>query len=276
VGTPQDSERRERSATQTRGRLSLAWDVIFGALRLIRKHVRNAYAVFGIFFLAGAAIAVAFTYAFSEIAASVRGGHTQQFDDAVMHWMGSHQVKTVQTAMLEVTSLGTGAVVGMIVLVAGLFLWLNQHKHSAILLMAATLGGMVLDNLLKFGFNRPRPHIFQWGTYAMSSSFPSGHAMSSAIVYGTVAYLAARLQQNLASRILTMGLAGIMILMICFSRLYLGVHYPSDVLAGVVIGLAWAAFCMAVLEAAQIYAKHNAPQMLDDERPAPPGASPSS
>jgi len=252
------------------------WDVIFGALRLIAKHAHNVYAIFGIFLVSGAVIAIVFTWAFSEIAERVRAGSTQGFDDTVMRWMGAHQVKGVQTAMLEITSLGTGTVVGMIVLVAGMFLWLNQHKHSAILLMAATLGGLVLDNLLKIGFNRPRPQIFKWGTYAVSSSFPSGHAMSSVIVYGTVAYLAARLQRNVASRILTMGFAGFMILAICSSRLYLGVHYPSDVLAGVVIGLAWAAFCMAVLEAAQLYAKRNAPQLLADERPAPTGASPSS
>jgi undecaprenyl-diphosphatase len=100
--------------------------------------------------------------------------------------------------------------------------------------------------------------------------------MASTIVYGTVAYLAARLQQNIASRFLTMGLAALIILLICSSRVYLGVHYPSDVLAGVIIGLAWAGFCMAVLEAAQLYAKRNAPQLLKDERPAPPGAAPSS
>jgi undecaprenyl-diphosphatase len=271
----QDTDRREPVATRTRGHFRIVWDLIFGVLRLIRRYVRNAYAVFGIFLLAGAGIAIACTYAFSEIANHVRHGRTQAFDDSVMHWIAGHQYKPLQVAMLELTSLGTGTVVGMIVLVAGLFLWLNHHRHSAILLMAATLGGLVLDNLLKIGFNRPRPHIFEWGTYAMSSSFPSGHAMSSVIVYGTVAYLAARLQQNIASRILTMALAAVIILAICFSRLYLGVHYPSDVLAGVAIGLAWAAFCMAVLEATQLYAKRNAPQMLEDERPAAPGASPS-
>ncbi|MDB4876624.1 MAG: Phosphoesterase PA-phosphatase related [Gemmatimonadetes bacterium] len=276
MATPLDSERRDRSTTQTRGHLHVIWDVIFGVLRLIRRHVRNAYAVFGIFLLGGAGIAVAGTYAFSKIANTVRKGRTQQFDDTVMHWMADHQSKAIQTAMVEITSLGTGVVVGMIVLVAGMFLWLNHHRHSAILLIAATLGGIVLDNLLKVGFNRPRPKVFEWGTYALSSSFPSGHAMSSVIVYGTVAYLAARLQQNLASRVLTMTIAALMIGAICFSRLYLGVHYPSDVLAGLVIGLAWAGFCMAVLEAAQLYAKFNAPQMLKDERPAPPGASPSS
>src|SRR6478735_12080050 len=100
--------------------------------------------------------------------------------------------------------------------------------------------------------------------------------MSSVIVYGTVAYLAARLQQNVASRILTLTFAAVMIVLICTSRVYLGVHYPSDVIAGVIIGLAWAGFCMAVLEAAQLYAKFNAPQLLEDEHPAPKGASPSS
>ena len=276
MGTPQASgDRRHVQTGQTRGRLRVIWDLIFGALRLIGKHASSVYTIFGIFLLSGAAIAIVFTWAFSEIAESVRAGSTQGFDDAVMHWMAAHQVKGVQTAMLEITSLGTGTVVGMIVFIAGMFLWLNQHKHSAILLVAATLGGMVLDNLLKIGFNRPRPKIFEWGTYAVSSSFPSGHAMSSVIVYGTVAYLAARLQRNVASRILTMAFAAFMIVAICASRLYLGVHYPSDVLAGVVIGLAWAAFCMAVLEAAQLYAKRNAPQLLADEKPAAAGASPS-
>ena len=260
---------------QTRGHLRLVWDLIFRALRLIGKHASNAYAVFGIFLLSGAAIAILFTWAFSEIAARVRAGSTQGFDESVMHWMAAHQHPAVQRAMLEVTALGTGTVVGMIVFVAGLFLWLNQHKHSAILLGAATIGGLVLNNLLKIGFNRPRPQVFEWGQHAVSSSFPSGHAMSSVIVYATVAYLAARLQQSLASRILTMSFAAVMIVSICASRMYLGVHYPSDVLAGVIIGLAWASFCMAVLEAAQIYARRNAPQMLADEKPAATGASPS-
>jgi undecaprenyl-diphosphatase len=272
---PQNSDRRIVSTGQTRGHLHLVWDVIFRVLRFIGKYARNAYTIFGIFLLSGAATAVLFTWAFSEVAERVRAGSTQGFDDAVMRWMAAHQTKALQTAMLEVTSLGTGTVVGMIVFIAGMFLWLNQHKHSAILLIAATLGGMVLDNLLKIGFNRPRPQVFQWGTYAVSSSFPSGHAMSSVIVYGTVAYLAARLQQNVASRILTLTFAAAMIVLICASRLYLGVHYPSDVLAGVIIGLAWAGFCMAVLEAAQLYAKRNAPQLLADEKPAATGASPS-
>ncbi|MEP6491495.1 MAG: phosphatase PAP2 family protein [bacterium] len=249
---------------------------MFRALRLIAKHANNFYTVFGIFLVSGIVIAIACTWGFSEIAVHVRAGRTQAFDDAVMTWIGQHQNPKLQTAMLEVTSLGTGVVVAMIVLVAGMFLWLNTHRYSAILLFVATGGGIVLDNLLKAGFNRTRPHIFQWGTYAVSSSFPSGHAMSSVIVYGTVAYLAARLQRNVASRILTLALAAFIVVLISASRLYLGVHFPSDVAAGLIVGLAWAGFCMAMLEATQIYAKRNAPEILKDEVPAPPGASPSS
>jgi undecaprenyl-diphosphatase len=263
-------------ASPTRGKLRVVWDVMFGALRFIARRAGNAYAVFGIFLLSGTAIAIVFTWAFSELAERVRKGSTQPFDDAIMHWVGAHQTPGLDAVMLEVTALGTGTVVGMIVLIAGMFLWLNQHRHSAILLIVATVGGLVLDSLLKIGFNRPRPQIFEWGTHAASSSFPSGHAMSSVIVYGTVAYLAARLQRNVHARILTFIIAAIIVVMISVSRVYLGVHFPSDILAGLLIGIAWAGFCMAVLEAAQLYAKRNAPQLLVDERPAAEGASPSS
>jgi undecaprenyl-diphosphatase len=93
--------------------------------------------------------------------------------------------------------------------------------------------------------------------------------MSATVVYSTVAYLAARLQRTFAARFSIMAIAALVILLICVSRLYLGVHYPSDVIAGVIIGLSWAAFCMATLEAIQLYARRNAPQMLEEEHPAP-------
>jgi undecaprenyl-diphosphatase len=276
VATTPNGQRRDESVTQTRGHLKWVWDLIFSIQRLIARHVGNARAVFGIFLLSGAVIAVAFTWGFAEWAAHVRGGGTQAFDDAVMHWVAGNQNPLVKTAMLEITTLGTGLVVAMMVIVAGMFLWLNAHKHSALLLIVSTVGGIVLNNLLKIGFSRPRPQIFEWGTHASSSSFPSGHAMSSIVVYGTVAYLVARLQKRPAARVATLVVAGILVLAICISRIYLGVHYPSDILAGLMIGLGWAGFCMAVLEAAQIYAKRNAPQMLAEEHPAPPGAAPSS
>lgn len=267
--TQNGAHRRSRAASKTRGRFRPIWDLVFGIVRFIARRVQNAQAVFGIFLMSGALIAVAFTWAFTELAGHVRSGKTQEIDEAIMRWVATHQYPGLERPMLEVTSLGTGLVVGVLVLVAGMFLWLNSHKHSAVLLVAATLGGIVLNNLLKLGFSRPRPQVFEWGTHAASFSFPSGHAMSSVIVYSVVAYLAARLQQRAASRVLTLLIAAFVILAISVSRVYLGVHYPSDILAGMLIGLAWAGFCMAVLEAAQLYARRNAPQMLAQERPAP-------
>jgi undecaprenyl-diphosphatase len=163
--------------------------------------------------------------------------------------------------MVEITALGTGVVVMMIVAVAALFLVLTAHKYSAILLLASTFGGVILNAVLKLGFNRPRPTIVVPAIHAVSSSFPSGHAMSAAIVYTTVGYLAARLHKRAWARWLVMTVAFAVIALISFSRLYLGVHYPSDVFAGIVVGLAWAGFCMATLEAIQKFAIRRDPRI---------------
>jgi undecaprenyl-diphosphatase len=266
VGARDGSERR---SPDTRGTAHLFWDLLFGAIRAIGKVGRNFYATFGIFLVAGAAVALLGTYAFTKFAGRVRSGSTQAFDDTVLRWLAQHRTRPLDAIMLEITFLGTGTVVMMIVAISGMFLWLTRHKYSAALLLVSTFGGIALNNLLKIGFSRARPQLVEWGTTASSWSFPSGHAMSAAVVYGTVAYLAARLQQRRVTRVLTMMFAGIMILLICVSRLYLGVHYPSDVIAGVVIGTAWAGFCMATLEAIQLYAKRRAPAVLEHERPAP-------
>lgn len=259
----------ERRSPDTRGRAHLFWDVVFSAIRGIGGVAKNFYATFGIFLVAGATVALAGTYAFAKFAGHVRSGSTQAFDDAVLRWFAEHRSKMLDAIMLEITFLGTGTVVMMIVAISGMFLWLTRHKYSALLLLISTFGGIILNNLLKNGFLRPRPQVVEWGTSAMSWSFPSGHAMSAAVVYGTVAYLAARLQQRRITRMLTLLLAALLILLICVSRLYLGVHYPSDVIAGLIIGLAWAGFCMATLEAIQLYAKTRAPRVLAHERPAP-------
>lgn len=265
------SDRRDTNerGPDTRAHFRRLWDVVFIALRFISRRAHNAYATFGIFLLAGAAIAIAGTWAFAALAGHVTSGSTQNFDDAVLRWIGARRDPTYDSIMLEITSLGTASVVTMVVGVAALFLWLNQHKHSAILLFVSTFGGVILNNLLKAGFGRPRPDVIPWGAPATFYSFPSGHAMSATVVYSTVAYLAARLQRTHAARMSIMAVAAIVILLICVSRLYLGVHYPSDVMAGVVIGLAWAGFCMATLEAIQLFARRNAPQMLREEHPAP-------
>ncbi|HJR64082.1 MAG TPA: phosphatase PAP2 family protein [Gemmatimonadaceae bacterium] len=250
-----------------RGRYHLLRDLLYSLLRAIGRHASNFYTAFGIFLISGAALAIAGTWAFVEVAETVREGETQAFDNAVLTWMAEHRLLWLERSLIEITALGDGVVVMVIALIAALFLSITSHRYSAFLLLLATAGGLALNGLLKQGFARPRPDIFPWVTEVYSSSFPSGHAMTAAIVYATVAYLAARLEARRWMRYLTMTIALILILLICVSRLYLGVHYPSDVLAGLIIGFAWAGFCMAGLEAARVFAeRYGKKRVLEQEQ----------
>src|SRR6266513_2537796 len=147
--SPSPTDRRDTTepGPDTRGHLSRVWDVIFDLLRFIARYAHNVYATFGIFVLIGAAFALAGTWAFAMLAGHVTSGGTQAFDDAVLQWLGARRAPTLDG-------------------VAALFLWLNKHKHSAILLLVATFGGILLNNLLKAGFSRPRPDVIPWATTA--------------------------------------------------------------------------------------------------------------
>jgi undecaprenyl-diphosphatase len=235
------------------------------ALEALTGWAGSLLGALGIFLIAGVIVAAFGTWVFTELAERVVSGGTQAFDETILRWISAHHSNALTSAMLEITTLGTGTVLIMIVCIAALFLTLTKHKYSALLLLVATGGGLLLDMVLKLQFNRPRPHVFIWGTQAFGSSFPSGHAMGSTITYSTVAYLAARLHRRAWARWLTMSVALLVILLIGVSRIYLGVHYPSDVLAGIIMGLAWAAFCMATLEAIQRFAERRAPQLKEDE-----------
>jgi undecaprenyl-diphosphatase len=242
---------------------------IVAALRASLSKADTFLGGLGIFLVAGIAVAGVATWFFGEISETVMAGETQAFDEAVLKFLAAHRTKLLDGAMLEITALGTGTVVLMIVGVSALFLSLTRHRYSALLLLVATGGGLALNMILKLFFDRPRPHVVTWGTNAVSSSFPSGHAMSATIVYSTVAYLAARLAKRRWERWIVMSLAAVVVILISASRLYLGVHYPSDVLAGAVVGLAWAAFCMVTLELVQKFSQRSAPEIQKHEKPAP-------
>jgi undecaprenyl-diphosphatase len=255
--------------TKYRGSFHLFWDALFKTLRFIQRRVNDVYAAVGIFIVLGTLVALGATWIFVTIAGEVREGRTQAFDVAVLRYIETHHSPFLDNAAIEITFLGTGLIVMTIVLVSGMFLWLTKHKHSALLLIVATMGSILVNNLLKMGFDRPRPQVFEWGQHTVSSSFPSGHAMSAATVYMTVAYLAARLQRRHISRVLTLIAATIVVVLIAVSRLYLGVHYPSDVAAGVLIGIGWAALCMAMLEVTLLYGRRRSAAMRAAEAPTP-------
>lgn len=255
------SERR----AEERGRFDVARDLLYGTLRTIARHASSFYTALGLYLTVGAVLAIACSLLFVQLASHVQSGATQAFDEAVMRWMGAHRIGWIERSLLEITALGTGLVVMMIVVIAALFLIATQHRFSAFLLLVASAGGIVLNMVLKSTFDRPRPQLFEWLTVPSSSSFPSGHAMSSAIVYFTVAYLIARLEKRRWMRHLTIVGALLLVALISVSRLYLGVHYPSDVAAGVIIGLGWAGFCLAGLEAVRVFGLRFRPRVLEQE-----------
>ena len=118
--------------------------------------------------------------------------------------------------------------------------------------LKSEIGGDTFNRILKDAFHRPRPELFMLETpYArpVSASFPSGHATASMVLYLVLAYLLVRLGGKGVFRYVVLTIAGLLIVLIGVSRMYLGVHYPSDVLAGYVFGFCWAVFCAFIIEA---------------------------
>lgn len=227
---------------------------LFGLLRLIGDHVQGFYAAVGVFLVAGLVVVTLAAAGFAVIAQAMVAGRTQQFDDAILRWMGTHGAPWLDSAALEVTALGARMVVYMVVLVASVFLWQSRHHYSAAMLWVAVIGSGLINTVLKVSFNRPRPDVFPWRTQHVGvASFPSGHAMTSIVVYGTLAFLIARLAPTPWLKRLVWIVAGLVVATVGLSRLYLGVHYPSDVLAGFVVGGAWAIVCALGMEAVRYF-----------------------
>lgn len=221
-------------------------------LRWIGAHVRGFHAALGVFLSAGLALGLAAVLAFAMIARLVGRGATQAADEAALRWIAARHTPLLDTVALQLTYLGATSVVAMTLLVASTLLWMGRHRWSVALLWTAVLGNAALNTALKLAFARPRPAVFPFrisGIGESASSFPSGHAMSSVVVYGTLAYLVARLEPAGRMRRATLAFAAMLVLLVGASRLYLGVHYPSDVLAGYVAGFAWAATCALGVEA---------------------------
>ncbi|MGH7443263.1 MAG: hypothetical protein ACREKM_00230, partial [Longimicrobiales bacterium] len=142
---PPATERR----TAPRGRLSVLRDALYSTLRFIARHVRGFYAALAAFLTVGAVVGLIAVGIFALFAALVERGITQSFDVAVLRWLGSFRNPTLDRVGVEVTSLGNGAVLLLIVLVASVFLWLTQHRWSVYLLLLAYIGGDVLNKILK-------------------------------------------------------------------------------------------------------------------------------
>jgi undecaprenyl-diphosphatase len=193
-------------------------------------------------------------WAFFNIASEMTEGETTAFDRRVLLALrnpadSSEPIgsRSFQEAMRDVTGLGGVTVITLVTLVALLaFLMHRRRWHSAIL-AGTVLLAFASSEGLKALYGRPRPDLVPHGAYVYSASFPSGHSTLSAATYLTLAMLIASLEPNRGTKLMVFVLAGLLVLAIGVSRVYLGVHWPSDVLAGWCLGAAWALAAWMVL-----------------------------
>ncbi|QDT04697.1 undecaprenyl pyrophosphate phosphatase [Rubripirellula lacrimiformis] len=143
----------------------------------------------------------------------------------------------------DITALGGIAVLLIAICTSAGFLAINRAYRAMIVLIISTLGGMGTSLLLKSWFDRPRPDFVPHLSQVYTSSFPSGHSMMSAVVYLTLAAIVAPVLRTFWLRFYVIGVAVALTVLVGVSRVYMGVHYPTDVLAGWAAGLAWALMC---------------------------------
>jgi undecaprenyl-diphosphatase len=190
---------------------------------------------------AGLAFSAFVVWAFAELADEVVEGDSRRFDRAVLLWIHSSFPGWLDGPMRLVTALGYYWVVIPLLAVAVLAFYRKDWRLSAILLVVSTSGSIVLTTVLKAIFERSRPELFDSGYTASFYSFPSGHATLAVGFYGTLTLLLAYRLRGYA-RWLVAACGVSLVLLIGFSRLYLGVHYPTDVLAGYLAALLWLVF----------------------------------
>lgn len=187
--------------------------------------------------------------AFIEIADEVGEGEARWFDESLLLALRTSDPadpigpRWFETAIMDITALGGFAVLALVTLLAVGYLLAIKRWGDALMLLAATLGGTAISEGLKMGFNRPRPDLVAHVVETTSMSFPSGHAMLSAVTYLTIGALIAHTQESRQLRGYVLGAAILLTLLIGASRVYLGVHWPTDVLAGWCLGAAWALVC---------------------------------
>ena len=221
-------------------------------------------------FLGGALL----LFAFLELAGEMSEGETSAFDKAILIGL-RHADDLAQpigpaflkSSMIDITALGGTTVLTLFAILAISFLLLRGRWRQALLAAFATGGGAIMGKVLKSLFARPRPEVVPHLVEVTSLSFPSGHSMNSAIVYLTLAVLLARSFEEQKLRAFTIGVAVILVLTIGFSRIYLGVHYPSDVLAGWSIGAAWALVMGLIATVLQRQHKIEQPDTSSGEAP---------
>lgn len=189
-------------------------------------------------------------WGFIALADEVLEGETHGFDQAIILAFRAPGDPAdplgpawLEDAVRDVTALGSAPVLVIAVLAVAGFLALSRNWGLALFTVAASLGGLALSSALKYLIDRPRPELVPREALTFTSSFPSGHSMMAAVIYLTLAALVVRLMERKRLKGYALAVALALALLVGLSRVYLGVHWPSDVLAGWAAGAGWALAC---------------------------------
>lgn len=217
-------------------------------------------------------ILVCILWLFVDLADDVMDGDTQDFDSRVVHALRSPVNRNLPRgpewlvdAGRDITALGGIAVLSMMTIAAAGYLALQRKTHAMWLMLLAVVSGVVVSTTLKFAFGRERPETAAGMIKVFTSSFPSGHSMLSAIVYLVLGAMLARMEPRWTIKLYFIALAVILTVLVGVSRVYLGVHYPTDVLAGWMAGLAWAGLWWLI---ARFLQRKGAVEPTIEKRPA--------
>lgn len=199
-------------------------------------------------------------FGFAKLASEVIEGDTVAFDRYLLTALRSAAdpsvpvgPKWLNTAMLDITALGGVSVLTVVTAIVIGYLLVAKKAATAFFVFVAVTGGAAASTLLKMGYARPRPDLVAHLVQVNTTSFPSGHAMNSALVFLTLGALLARSVADRRLRVYFIVVAIALTLIIGCSRVFLGVHWPSDVLAGWMVGGAWAMLCSVVARQLQMH-----------------------
>jgi membrane-associated phospholipid phosphatase len=200
-------------------------------------HVRSERIVVALGFV----LALAALLFFAWIAEEMLEGDTAQFDSEVRSTVHEHSTPQVTPVMKALTVFGSSIVMAPLALLVLLVCYIRREFHALKTLAATFTGALGLELVLKNAFHRSRPPPFFDLPPPASFSFPSGHALFSFCFFAGIAVIVSPRLKGVGARFLMWVIAAVLVFAIGFSRIYLGVHYPSDVLAGYAAGLVWVA-----------------------------------
>ena len=194
----------------------------------------------------GLLICLVILYILAQLSEEVLEQEAFSFDQSILLWIRQFSNPVWDTVMLNITRLGNPPILVLISLIAFSILWGRRSYKEAKIFLLNGLGGSILSHGLKLVFSKSRPQLWNSAISETSYSYPSGHALGSMVLYGFLAYLLASFSPKYAK--VYYGIAAILITLIGFSRLYLGVHWPTDVIAGYGVGFLWIFVCITLLK----------------------------